>query len=297
MLVSPFRMIGGKRRLLPYILGVIPEGYSTYVEPFAGGASLYWCLAHKFQQEGVRVILSDANPIPLWTFRIIQSQLWQELASRPWRMELGRWREIKQGWFPKKEWPTDWDGIVNRVYEHFYLTHHSVLGQGNSPMLSQKVANKRPKGLSQHMGLYHALLKGVQTYVADYREILWRYGQDKNVFLYIDPPYSCSNSRRYYPLPEPYAHRVELVTPHEVAHACRLVKGKLLISYDDSPQVRDAFAGYDIMSLSINYTLRSARYGWKNESSNKQKEILMANYQLTQQPRLWANEINIDMNE
>jgi len=268
----------------------MPTSYATYVEPFLGGGSLFWCMAQKLQREGIRVILSDADPIPTWTFRVMQSELWQELASRPWRHDVERWREIKKGWFPKQEWPTDWDGIVDRVYKHFYLTYHSVLGQGNSPMLSEKAVGKRPQGLSQSMGLYNTLLRGVQTYIADYREILWCYRNDKDAFVYIDPPYSYSNARKYYPLPEPYAHRVELVTPQEVALACRHMKGKLLISYDDSPVVREAFAGYYMMTVTVNYAFRSGKYAmWGDNKSARAGELLIANYELAQQSTLWAN--------
>jgi DNA adenine methylase len=60
-LPSPFlKWAGGKRQLLPRILGAIPDGVRTYYEPFVGGGAVFFALAargRRFQ----RAVLGDAN--------------------------------------------------------------------------------------------------------------------------------------------------------------------------------------------------------------------------------------------
>lgn len=54
---KPFvKWLGGKTRLLPELKRRMPQQIGTYVEPFAGGAALF------FDTQPFRAILNDANP-------------------------------------------------------------------------------------------------------------------------------------------------------------------------------------------------------------------------------------------
>ena len=67
---KPFiKWVGGKRKLLPELLKRIPQDFSTYFEPFLGGAALFWQL--KPQQ----AILIDINQELVNTYRCIQQDV------------------------------------------------------------------------------------------------------------------------------------------------------------------------------------------------------------------------------
>ncbi len=67
---KPFiKWVGGKRKLLPELVKRIPQDFSTYFEPFLGGAALFWQL--KPQQ----AILIDINQELVNTYRCIQQDV------------------------------------------------------------------------------------------------------------------------------------------------------------------------------------------------------------------------------
>lgn len=44
--MKPFtKWVGGKRQLLPQILGILPDKFNKYYEPFVGGGTLFFELA------------------------------------------------------------------------------------------------------------------------------------------------------------------------------------------------------------------------------------------------------------
>src|SRR5262245_44814430 len=49
------KWVGGKTKLLPELLGRLPDKWNRYYEPFAGGAALFFRLAPK------RAVLADSN--------------------------------------------------------------------------------------------------------------------------------------------------------------------------------------------------------------------------------------------
>jgi DNA adenine methylase len=53
---------GGKRKLLPALVEELPAQMRTYVEPFVGGAALFFCLASSLPRRFERAILVDKNP-------------------------------------------------------------------------------------------------------------------------------------------------------------------------------------------------------------------------------------------
>ena len=52
MAKSPIGWVGGKRLLVPRLLELMPQHYQTYVEPFCGGAALYFAK----EQQGIEVL-------------------------------------------------------------------------------------------------------------------------------------------------------------------------------------------------------------------------------------------------
>lgn len=63
---SIVRWAGSKRRLLPDLRGVVPSSFSTYIEPFAGSACLFFDMRPK------RAILSDLNAELITTYRQVR---------------------------------------------------------------------------------------------------------------------------------------------------------------------------------------------------------------------------------
>ena len=63
----------------------------------------------------------------------------------------------------------------------------------------------------------------------------------KKAFFYLDPPYEESKD---YP---------NAVNPIDVYNAVKKIKGKFMLSYNDSPLIRNIFKNYNIQSIITKY--------------------------------------------
>jgi DNA adenine methylase len=78
--IGPFlKWAGGKRQLLPDLMGEIPGEIDTYYEPFVGGGALFFALAagKRFR----RAVLSDCNQDLIDCYRAIQSDVEAVIAN------------------------------------------------------------------------------------------------------------------------------------------------------------------------------------------------------------------------
>jgi DNA adenine methylase len=85
---------GGKRRLLPALVAHVPRRMRTYVEPFAGGAALFFHLATSTSHVFERAVLADRNPELVALYRAVKADVEAVIAAlsvlkaRPDRREL-----------------------------------------------------------------------------------------------------------------------------------------------------------------------------------------------------------------
>jgi DNA adenine methylase len=66
---------GGKTKLLPSLLAHVPKRIGTYVEPFAGGAALFFALASEPKRRFERAVLCDANWELVNCYRIVRTDV------------------------------------------------------------------------------------------------------------------------------------------------------------------------------------------------------------------------------
>lgn len=121
------------------------------------------------------------------------------------------------------------------------------------------------KNVEKKLIHYQNKLKKTKILNKGYISVTKQY-DGKNTFFYVDPPY---------PDGADYVHKD--VDPKEVADTFKKIKGKVMISYNDVPEVRNAFKrsdGWHIHYLEIPYTVQSSEHS----SHNKTKELIITNY-------------------
>ncbi len=90
-IMPPFRWPGGKGNLVKWIINYIPQGH-TYVEPFAGAASVFWHLPKPFAVE----VLNDLDEDVINLYNVLKDNhkfevLAHKLISTPYaRAEFER---------------------------------------------------------------------------------------------------------------------------------------------------------------------------------------------------------------
>lgn len=230
--------IGGKRRLASQILPLFPE-HSCYVEPFCGAAALF------FLKEPVRVeVLNDVNSDLVSLYRVVQHHLDELIKQFRWSLAS---REI-YGWL--KATPPASLTDIQRAARFFYLMKCGFGGKVESPTFGTATtapARLNLLRLEEDLSAVHLRLHQVYVEQLDWAECIERYDREHTLF-YLDPPYWGT---------EGYDVPFGLEQYERMADLLRSIKGKAVVSVNDIPEMRRAFAGLPMRELSIRYQVGS----------------------------------------
>jgi len=245
--------IGGKRRLAKHILPLFPE-HTCYVEPFAGAAALF------FLKEPAKVeVLNDVNSDLVNLYRVVQHHLDEFVRQFRWALTS---REIF-GWLNETPPATLTD--IQRAARFFYLQKHSFGGKIEGRTFGTATSSPGRMNLlrmEEDLSAVHLRLHQVTIERLDWAACVQRYDRTHTLF-YLDPPYWGTEG---YDVPfdlDQYARMAELL---------KSMKGKAVVSVNDIPEMRDAFAGLKQRPLSITYSVGSA------ENRSPSRELLITNF-------------------
>jgi DNA adenine methylase len=248
---------GGKSRLLPRILELLPEQVDTYYEPFAGGAAVLFSLAHA--QRFRRAVLSDRNKDLVDVYRAVKSKvnslidvLQTYLHDRD---EYYRIRALD---------PTKLD-LVERAARIIYLnrTGYNGLyrvnssGQFNVPF--GRYTN--PKFCDPpRLRAAARVLKTVQLEVADFEEICSQAKTGDAV--YFDPPYLPVSRTSSFAA---YHHETFSIKDHErLARAFAHLEMRgvaALLSNSSTPTSRALYEDFDCRPVRVTRPINSRASG------------------------------------
>ena len=234
-MIGPLPYIGGKNRLAKKIISLFPE-HTTYVEPFAGGAQVF------FHKEPSKVeILNDLDGGIVNFFRVCQ---WHHdelirylrfcLASRKLHDLLVR---------------TNPDSLtdVQRAGRFFYLQKNCfgglVLKQNFHYGITHR-PNYNPERIPEIIEKTHRRLMGVQIESQPYELILKRYDRPTTLF-YLDPPYWGR---------ELYNFNFGEADFKLLEKRLNALKGKFILSLNDLSEVRQTFGSFRIEPIKLAYT-------------------------------------------
>jgi DNA adenine methylase len=251
--IGPLPYIGGKRRIARQLVSLIPE-HRTYVEPFAGGAQVFF---HKPRSEVE--VLNDIDSEIVNFLRICQRhpmELARLLRFEPASRRLFEWHQQQ-----KTQDLTD----VERAARFLYLQKNSWGGRYRRQNFHFAVAhasNYSPATLPKRVFEAAARLDRVQLEALPFEEILANYDRP-TTFFYCDPPYVGVDL---------YQHNFTDEQFIKLAAQLRSLKGRFLLSINDCPKAREWFADFHRREITLTYTAvrRPRRF----------PELLFANYPL-----------------
>ncbi len=232
--------IGGKRRLAPILLPLFPE-HRCYVEPFAGAAALF------FLKEPVKSeILNDINGELVNLYRVLKCHPEEFLRQFKWALssrQSYRWEQRKA-----PETLTD----LQRAARFYYLQKLAFGGKvrqqnwGSATTTGPRLNLMR---LEEDLSAVHLRLADAHIEHLAWDEVVKRYDR-AHTFFYCDPPYWET---------EGYGVDFDLDQYQALAEAARSIKGKMLISVNDHPEMREAFKGLPMRKVPINYSLNKGK--------------------------------------
>ena len=253
-MIGPLPYIGGKRRIASTLAALIPP-HTTYVEPFAGGAQVF------FRKSPSAVeVLNDLDGEVVNFLRVCQRHP-QEL-SRVLRWQPASRRLFEQHIKQPPELLTD----VERAARFFYLQKYAWSGKRTrksfrfavtrAPSYSAASLEKRLLRVAER-------LDRVQLEQRPYEEILRLYDRP-TTFFYCDPPYVGLDL---------YQHNFTDAQFVGLARQLGTLKGRFLLSINDCPKAREWFGQFTRKEISLTYT--STRH------PRAFPELLFANFPLT----------------
>lgn len=264
---SPLRYPGGKSRAIKQILHHVPARIEEYREPFVGGGSVFLAIKCLFGNRIHRYVINDLNADLVHFWREAQ-QCIDELACGVQTFKddyvEGRalWRFMHT------------DGTMTsqleRAVRYFVLNRITFSGVVDSGGYSQYAFERRfTQSSIGRLWRIEPLLRDVEICFGDYESHLHEPGDD--VFIFLDPPYFRATQSRL------YGKNGELHTAfdHErFAENMRRCTHKWLITYDDSPIIRDLFSFAHISEWTLQYGMNNYMQG----KAEKGRELFIRNY-------------------
>lgn len=262
-MIGPLSYIGGKRRIAKHLAALIPT-HTTYVEPFAGGAQLFF---HK-PRSSVEV-LNDLDAEITNFLRVVQRHP-QELAR------LLRWQPPSRQLFAwHANQPPALLTDVERAARFFYLQKNAWSGKRVRQNFHYAVTKRNsytPADLPRRLMDAADRLSGVQLEALPYHEILKRYDRS-TTFFYLDPPYIDIAL---------YEHNFSDEDFTELARWLLRLTGRFLLSINDCPKAREWFAAFHCRPIRFTYT--------STRQPRQFSELLFANYSLPDVPTLTSTQ-------
>lgn len=241
---------GGKNKLTRAILAHAPS-HSTYVEPFAGGAAVF------FAKKPARTnVLNDFDPQLVGFLRRFScSRLSSCVARNPSTMANREkfTKRFRQG--------------SSETCDYFMARRMSFNSNGkdiNRTMKVQHVGERTVSRCAETRGR----LDRATILNDDFRKVAKKYDKP-GVFQFWDPPYE-GRAKGFYKFEEG-------TSPEAVCLAAKSLKSaKVLITHYDHADVRRACAGLHMKTVPHKYVSRNRNHG----KVHSVRELLIANYPL-----------------
>ncbi|WP_432721216.1 DNA adenine methylase [Jeongeupia wiesaeckerbachi] len=234
--------LGGKRRLADRLLALFPP-HDCYVEPFAGGAALFFLRPVPARTE----VLNDVNGELVNLYRVVQHHLEEFVRQFKWALtsrQVFEWQQL-----------TDTCTLtdIQRAARFFYLQQHAFGGrvQGQSFGTATTAPPINLCRIEESLSAAHLRLSGVYVEHGSWRDVMSRYDRPHTLF-YCDPPYWETEG---YGVPWEFNHYTRL------AEFMRSCQGRVLVSINDHPAIREAFAGFWMERLDLKYSVGRAQEG------------------------------------
>lgn len=269
MIKSPLRYPGGKSRAIKQISEYLPERFSEFREPFVGGGSVFIYLKQKFPN--LKIWINDLNRELFLFWHFAQSDLSKLVAEI---------RHVKKTYQDGRLLFSELTSVdvnnlsdLERAVRFFVLNRITFSGTIESGGFSLESFHKRftDSSIDRLEKLETILTKDVKITNLDYSQVINAEGE--NVFIFLDPPYLIAKKSRL------YGKDGDLHTgfdDQKFAEDLKLCEHRYLITYDDSPQIRDNFQGANIFEWQLQYGMNN----YKQKKAEKGQELFISNYKV-----------------
>ena len=247
-----FCRMGSKFAFRNKILPHIPP-HKKYVEPFAGVGGIFFAKPKAEQN-----VLNDLDKQTAANFRLLQKAP-VDVEAYPDASTLEAHKRLIVGK------PT---GVAGRIAKQMVQT---CSGFSGVPATTAKQVYRHPsiRRKAKHMEEYKEKLKGVKITSADYAKVI-KANDGPNTFFFIDPPYE--NTDKSFGYAEDKGFDFE-----RLANVLSHIKGKFLMTMNDSPRIRELFGKFHIKGVKADSNMKSVTTHGKTKKYERH-EVFVMNY-------------------
>jgi len=247
--ITPVARMGGKSKLAARLISWFPS-FNTYCELFLGGGNVFLRIPPE-KLEGKKIVLNDLDK-DMYT-------IFAGLKNDP----KGVNEKVRRNWLSKEEFKTyknksDVLSLITRYKNSFYGMGKSHNVKRSDPRTGR---GKDSGGFTTNYEKIGDKLKNATITNTSFEKLIPKY-DSSTTFFYLDPPYENPKQTDY----------KDYVTPESVFKALQGIKGKFMLSYNDSPNIRNIFSKYHIKSVQTEYA------GHKGVERRKKMEVVITNY-------------------
>ena len=244
--ITPVARMGGKSKLAERLIKWFPE-FSTYCELFLGAGNVFLRIPQE-ELVGKKIVLNDLDK-DMYT-------IFAGLKKDP----KGINEKVRRKWLTKDEFikiksKTDASSLITKYKNSFY-------GMGKSHNV-KNLEGGRADGFTTNYEKIGEKLQNATITNTSFEKLIPKY-DSSTTFFYLDPPYENPKQTDY----------KDYVTPDAVFKALQGIKGKFMLSYNDSPNIRSIFSKYHIKAVETEYA------GHKGVERRKKMEVIITNYKI-----------------
>lgn len=242
-----FGRVGGKARIKNALYRYFPKDFTTYVEPFIGGGSVM--LGYKFKP-GTKVVINDKDKTLISAWRILKKGPSGDISKYN-TSDIGSLTRLRD-----KKGGSDLDRLVS-----YMINSRNTFGNiGKGKIYKSTNPITKLKKLDE----YKEKLKNVTILNEGYDLLLNKYNRP-GTFFYLDPPYEKSGDL--------YKHGGDFDFV-KFASKLKSIKGKFMLSINDSKNIRDLFKGFKQRRITVGPQSNSDM----GPGSSSRKELIITNY-------------------
>lgn len=253
----PAPYLGGKRNLAKRHTAIIDSiPHRTYVEPFVGMGGVFLRRPNAAPVEVINDLSGDVANL----FRVIRRHYEPFVAELSWLIASRAEFQRQDGFDPRLL--TDIERAVRFLYLQRLAFGGCVVGRtfGVDHRSSSKFNQAK---LHTELKLLRDRLSAVTVEQLDYAEVIRRYDSEATLF-FLDPPYDGTTGYGI-----DFGHEQYLAMADQLA----AIRGRFVLSINDTPFIRQAFARFAIAEVETTWSLSSAAAG----HGKKATELIIRN--------------------
>jgi DNA adenine methylase len=264
MIKTPLRYPGGKSRAIKQIGPRIPS-FDEYREPFIGGGSVFIHCRQNFPDK--KFWINDIY-VKLFKFWQMAQKDMEGLINQIWiwRRKFKNGRVLHRFLLDNISEFSDLE--IGAAF--FILNRITFSGTSESGGFSEQAFQKRfTESSIDRVVKIGSLLENVIITNDDFQNVIEADGE--NIFIFLDPPYYSATQSALYGK----NGNLHKIFDHErFAEVMKNCPHKWLITYDDSPYIRDLFSFAHVEDWELTYGMRNVGV----ETRQKATEIFISNY-------------------